>query len=139
MAELWHNETMDAWRALMPPECTTCAAYSACHGGCRAVQELRSDGRDPLRGDPLAGYPLPQDVQELPADARPRAAARLRPESFGYALLGRGQVVPVRAEARPVVEACDGSATFADLAARFGQSGLDLLGELYELGMLELT
>jgi len=62
-----------------------------------------------------------------------------RPEPFGYVLLGQGQVVPVRTEARAVVEACDGSATFAQLAARFGQSGLDLLGELWELGMLAVT
>lgn len=137
MSKLWHGEAMNKWRALMPPECTTCAAYSVCHGGCRAVQELRSDGRDPLRGEPLAEYSPPQTMHELPASVRPSAAVRIRPEPFGYALLGQGQVMPVRAEARPVVDACDGSATFAQLAARFGQSGLDLLGELWESGMLE--
>jgi radical SAM protein with 4Fe4S-binding SPASM domain len=137
LAELWHSPAMDAWRALMPSECTTCAAYSVCHGGCRAVQELRHNGRDPLRGDSLADYSLTITARELPADVHPRAAVRLRPESFGYALLGQGHVVPVRAEARAVVEACDGTATFSELAARFGQSGLDLLGELWELGMLE--
>lgn len=139
MHELWHSEAMDAWRALMPSECTTCAAYSVCHGGCRAVQELRPDGRDPLRGEPLTEYSPPQVVHELPADVQPRAALRLRLEPFGYTLLGQGQVVPVRAEARAVVEACDGSATFAELARRFGQSGLDLLGELWEFGMLEIA
>jgi radical SAM protein with 4Fe4S-binding SPASM domain len=137
LAELWHSDAMEAWRALMPPECTTCAAYSICHGGCRAIQELHPSERDPLRRVPLTQYTPPQTVRELPADIRPRLAARLRLESFGYALLGQGQVVPVRAEARAVVEACDGSTTFADLSTRFGQSGLDLLGELWELGMLE--
>jgi radical SAM protein with 4Fe4S-binding SPASM domain len=136
MQELWNSEAMAVWRGLMPSECTTCAAYSVCHGGCRAVQELHPSGRDPLRGEPLAEYSPPQTVHELPADVRPRAVVRLRPESFGYALLGQGQVLPVRAEARAVVEACDGSSTFAELAARFGQGGLDLLGELWELGML---
>ena len=72
----------------------------------------------------------------LPADALPRSTARLRPEPFGYALLGQGQVILVRAEARELIEACDGSATFAELVTRFGQGGLDLLGELWELGML---
>jgi len=138
MVEIWHSEAMDAWRALMPSECTTCAAYSACHGGCRAVQELHPSGRDPLRGKPLAEYCLPQTVHKLPANVRPLAAVRLRAEPFGYALLGQGQVVPVRADARAVVEACDGSATFAQLIARFGQSGLDLLGEVWELRMLEI-
>jgi len=137
MHELWHSETMNAWRALMPPECTTCAAYSVCHGGCRAVQELHPDRRDPLRGEPLVEYFPPQTVRELPASVRPRAVVRLRQESFGYALLGQGQVLPVRAEARALVEACNGSATFAELAERFGQSGLNLLGELWESGMLE--
>jgi radical SAM protein with 4Fe4S-binding SPASM domain len=139
LADLWHSPAMDAWRALMPPECTTCAAYAACHGGCRAVQELRSDGRDPLRGESLAHYAPPQTVHQLPADLRPRTCVRLRSEPFGYALLGGGQVMPVRPEARPVVEACDGSATFAELTARFGQSGLDLLGAMWEKGMLELA
>lgn len=137
LAALWHGEKMNAWRALMPTECTTCAAYSVCHGGCRAVQELHPTRRDPLRKEPLTDYAPVQSVHELPADVRPRAAVRLRPESFGYVLLGQGQAVPVRAEARAVIEACDGSATFAQLFARFGQSSLDLLGELWELGMLE--
>lgn len=139
LAELWHSPEMDAWRALMPAECTTCAAYSVCHGGCRAIQELRPDGRDPLCRVPLSEYAPSRSVHELPADVRPRAALRMRPESFGYVLLGQGQVLPVRAEARPLIEACDGRATFADLAARFGQGGLDLLGELWERGMLDRT
>ena len=134
--ELWQGDAMTAWRELMPSACTTCAAYSVCHGGCRAVQELRPGGRDPLRGDPLARYLPPETVHELPAQVRPRALVRLRPEPFGYALLGQGQILPVRPEARAVVEACDGSSSFAELAARFGQGGLDLLGELWELGML---
>ena len=135
--ELWHSDAMNAWRALMPSECTTCAAYSVCHGGCRAVQELRPDGRDPLRGEPLSEYSPSPGIHELPADARPRATVRMRPESFGYALLGQGHIVPVSAEARPVNEACDGSTTFSELAARFGQGEIDLLGELWELGMLK--
>ncbi len=137
MHDLWHSDKMNAWRALMPTECTTCAAYSVCHGGCRAVQELRPDGRDPLRGDPLTEYEPVQEIKELPADFHPHRNFRIRQEDFGYALLGRGHVVPVAAEALPVVNACDGSMSFAELAARFGQPGLDLLGELWELGMLD--
>ena len=45
LAQLWRSAAMEAWRALMPPVCTGCAAYAVCHGGCRAVQELRADGR----------------------------------------------------------------------------------------------
>jgi len=137
MYELWHSDKMNAWRALMPAECTTCAAYSVCHGGCRAVQELRPDGRDPLRGEPLTEYLPPQEIKELPASIRPRRNFRIREENFGYALLGQGQAVPVAREAWEIVDACDGAMSFAELAAQFGQPGLDLLGELWELGMLD--
>ncbi len=139
MYDLWHSDKMNAWRALMPTECTTCAAYSVCHGGCRAVQELRADGRDPLRGAPLSEYtPVREvEVKELPANVRPRRHFRMRKEDFGYALLGQGQVIPVAHEALPVLEACDGVASFAQLAERFGQPGLDLLGELWESGLLQ--
>lgn len=137
MYDLWHSDKMNAWRALMPAECTTCAAYSVCHGGCRAVQELRADGRDPLRGEPLAEYVPAQEIKELPANVCPRRNFRIREEEFGYALLGQGQVIPVAYEALPVLEACDGIASFAQLAERFGQPGLDLLGELWETGLLQ--
>jgi hypothetical protein len=138
MRELWHGPEMEAWRALMPAECVDCAAYPDCHGGCRAIQELRPNRRDPLRAEPLASFAPPEQVYELPSGGRPRAEARIRPESFGYVLLGRGRVLPVRAEARPVVEACTGEWTFAELATRFGPSGLNLLGELWAEGMLDV-
>ena len=137
MHDLWHSDKMNAWRALMPVECTTCAAYSICHGGCRAVQELRPDGRDPLRDKPLTEYTPAQEIKELPSSVRPRRNFRIREEKFGYALLGQGQAVPVAPDAWEIVNACDGAMSFAELAARFGQSGLDLLGELWELGMLD--
>lgn len=137
MHDLWHSDKMNAWRALMPAECTTCAAYSVCHGGCRAVQELRDDGRDPLRGEPLTEYLPPQEIKELPASVRPRRNFRIREEDFGYALLGQGQAIPVAPAAWEIVNACDGAMSFAELAAQFGKPGLDLLGELWELGMLD--
>lgn len=138
MQELWHSPEMEAWRALMPPDCVSCAAYSVCHGGCRAIQELRSDHRDPLRVDPLQAFVPPEQVFELPKDGRPHTAVRLRPESFGYALLGAGQVLPVLSEARPIVEACTGELSLAELHDRFGDAGLELLGELWSLGMLDV-
>jgi radical SAM protein with 4Fe4S-binding SPASM domain len=139
MHEIWHGPQMQAWRDLMPDDCVSCAAYSICHGGCRAIQELRQERRDPLRTVPMASYTRSAPPIELPEEGRPRANVRIRPESFGYALLGNGQVLPVRAEARPVVEACTGEHTFADLYDRFGDTGLELLGELWCLGMLDLV
>lgn len=138
MQEIWHGPQMTAWRDLMPADCVSCTAYSVCHGGCRAIQELRQERRDPLRTAPVTSPPRSETPLELPPEGRPQANVRIRPEAFGLALLGNGQVLPVRAEARPVVEACTGELTFAELYERFGSSGLDLLGELWSLGMLDL-
>ncbi|HDQ72378.1 MAG TPA: radical SAM protein [Chloroflexi bacterium] len=138
METLWHGEAMRAWRALMPIECQACAAYTICHGGCRAIQELRPAQRDPLRGRPLDDYTFPQPTHELPAEGRPHTSARLRPESFGYVLLGQGQAAPLRAEARPVIEACNGHSTLSQLASRFGQPAIDLIGELWIRGLIEM-
>jgi radical SAM protein with 4Fe4S-binding SPASM domain len=138
LAQLWRSAAMEVWRALMPLVCIDCAAYTVCHGGCRAVQELRADRRDPLRGVPLTDYRPDQPPPRLPASARPRLAVRLRPEPFGYAVLGQGQVMPVSFGARAVIEACDGRVTLEELASRFGQGGLDLLGELCDLGVVAL-
>ena len=138
LAELWRGPAMEAWRSLMPAACVTCAAYPACHGGCRAIQELRSDKRDPLRCSPLAEFAPPVATRELPATGRPRARLRLREEPFGYAVLGHGHVIPVRPEAHLLIEACTGGWTLAQLADRFGQAGLDLLGDLWKAGMLDI-
>jgi radical SAM protein with 4Fe4S-binding SPASM domain len=136
--ELWHSPVMNQWRALMPDDCISCAAYPICHGGCRAIQELHPDRRDPLRYTPLDAFAPPFRTRELPASGRPKAVARLRKEPFGYALLGQGQVMLVRPEARPVIDACTGEWTFSQLASRFSEAGLELLGELWDAGMLEL-
>lgn len=139
MQELWHGRLMDQWRTLMPADCVACAAYPVCHGGCRAIQELFPDQRDPLRCEPLDAFSPPIERRELPAAGRPRAVVRMREEPFGYALLGQGQIMLVRPEARALVEACTGEWTFAQLASRFGEPGLDLLGELWAKGMLDLA
>ena len=137
MHELWHSDKMNAWRALLPDDCTTCAAYPVCHGGCRAVQELRPERRDPLRGDPLTDFVPPREIKELPAHVHPRKNFRIRKEDFGYVLLGQGQAIPVASEASAILNACDGNMSFSELAAEFGQPGLELLGELWETGLLQ--
>jgi radical SAM protein with 4Fe4S-binding SPASM domain len=139
LADLWRSPAMAAWRGLMPADCIGCAAYSVCHGGCRAVQELRSDRRDPLRQDPLASFAPARPVRDLPAAGRPILQGTLRPESFGYVVLGQGQLLPVPAEARPLLTACDGTLTCSILAERYGQPGLELLGDLWEVGLLHIA
>jgi radical SAM protein with 4Fe4S-binding SPASM domain len=134
---LWHSPMLESWRNLMPEECMGCAAYSTCHGGCKAIQELRRDKRDPLRCNPLSEYSPPASIKHLPADVRPRAIVRMRSEEFGLAVLGMGQVVPVTVDAEPIIRACDGQKTFRQLYEQFGPNSLSLLGELWEKGMLE--
>ena len=138
LAELWHSPAMAAWRNLMPGDCEGCAAYSVCHGGCRAVQELRPDRRDPLRRSALASFAPHSVPRTLPAEGRPALRGAVRSESFGYLVQGRGQLMPVRAEALTLLAACDGTLTFSALAERFGQSGLELLGDLWEAGLVDI-
>jgi radical SAM protein with 4Fe4S-binding SPASM domain len=138
LSELWHSPAMSDWRNLMPGECRGCAAYSMCHGGCRAVQELRPDRRDPLRKDALTAFTQHGRLRELPATGRPVLRGAVRAEPFGYVVLGYGQLMPVRAEAHPLLTACDGALTFTSLAERFGQAGLELLGDLWEIGLLQI-
>lgn len=135
--QIWNGEKMAAWRALMPPECTRCAAYAICHGGCRAVQELRPDGRDPLRCQPVRSLPRARKKRPISPSLKPRLACRLRPEPFGYAALGNGQVLPLRAPAREILLECNGSRTVKELADQYGRNGLNLLGEMLQLGLLE--
>jgi hypothetical protein len=47
--------------------------------------------------------------------------------------------MPVRAEAQPLLAGCDGALTFAGLADQFGQPGLELLGDLWEMGLLDVV
>ncbi len=139
LAELWQSPAMTAWRDLVPDECESCAAYSICHGGCRAVQELRPDLRDPLRRNALTSFVRGEKFRALPVGGRPVLRGALRPEPFGYVVLGQGQLLPVRPEAEPLLTACNGTLTFAALAERFGQPGLELLGDLWEVGLLHVT
>lgn len=137
LGDLWCGDAMNLWRAQVLPGCLDCVAFADCLGGCRAAGELRQAIGDPLAREPLSEYCPEPRVCELPGESRPRATVRLRPESFGYTVLGHGQYLPVSHGARRVIEACDGTVTFSELAGRFDQEGIELLGELWALGMLD--
>ena len=136
--ELWHGPTMNAWRQWMPQECSECAALSVCHAGCRAMHELCTDQRDPLRSDSLHTFARNIKRQVLPSNGKPVLRGRVRPESFGYVVLGHGQAVPVRPGAYELLATCDGQTTLAALSHRYGQPGIDLLGQLWEQGLLTI-
>ena len=57
--EVWHSPKMEVWRAMIPPECTGCAMYKRCHGGCRAEAMLRRASSYPLPRKPYrVGVPF---------------------------------------------------------------------------------
>ncbi len=136
--ELWHSEKMDAWRDLMPPECETCAAYAICHGGCRASIEFRPEKRDPLRGEPLSEFSRDSEPLKLYAGWHPVAKYEIRREEFGFVLLRGNAVVPVPFESAPVLTLLDGNTTLEEILRRKGQNALDIVGELYKHGLVEM-
>ena len=87
---------------------------------------------------PLSATELPPPERvELFEGRRPIGRFRLRQESFGYVVLG-ASLVPVTAEARPLLEACDGSVTLRQIEERYGSEGLELIVDLYRKGLVEM-
>jgi len=134
---LWHSAAMERWRDLIPAACHTCAEFSRCHGGCRALAELRPERRDPLVGAPLIQARPPERVR-LHEGLRPVRQYRMRREDFGYVLMRGNRVAPVPFEDKPVLDACDGRTTLRQIERCFGQHGLGLVAALYQKGLLEL-
>jgi len=138
LAELWHGPEMQTWRNLMPQECKTCAAYSICHGGCRVMAEIRPTHRDPLRLEPLKSFSSSPIELELPSNGKPVFKALLREETFGYSILHSGRIMVIRKEAKTLIDTCNGQTNFAEIAQKYGQSSLDLLGEMFSKGMITI-
>lgn len=138
LQQLWQSHALREWRERTSPSCASCAAFATCHGGCRVLSEIRADG-DPLCGRPLKHYAPRVRLGEVPGDARPTLNARVRAEEFGYVVIGSGAILPVHSDALAVLTACDGHASFDDLAARFGESGWELLAALWHIDMLNIS
>jgi radical SAM protein with 4Fe4S-binding SPASM domain len=133
--EVWHSQQMAEWLHKADDDCGGCALYGECHGGCRAIRELREDGCEPLRRR-VRNRPAQPKMCQLPAVVRPTFIGRLRPERFGYTVLGQGDFLPVVSDAALVLEACDGTTSIAELEERFSDSGLALIAELWAMGLL---
>jgi AdoMet-dependent heme synthase len=133
--EIWHSPMMQSWRSQGAIGCESCTLLPACSGGCPALREINHLKTDPLPVHPYHSRPeMPS--QDLPLEIKPIAAFRIRRESFGFALIGSGRVVPVRESAYEILVACNGITTFAELAARFGSDGKGLLAHLWTMGLL---
>lgn len=136
--EVWLSEGMERWRKMIDPQCESCQELSRCHGGCRAMVLIR--GKDPLMRSPIQDK-IPSQSPELPLyeGAYPIAHFTSRPESFGLVLIRGNRIVPVVAHAKPFLDACDGTVTLRQVQQRFGQEALNLVGSLYQAGVMELA
>ncbi|MBU0495977.1 MAG: radical SAM protein [Chloroflexi bacterium] len=136
LADIWQGEAMNRWRASIPPACHTCAAFSQCHGGCRALAWEQGLPHDPLMTGPVMEPPAPERIS-LDPGWRPIKHCVARPESFGYVLMQGNRIVPVTAAQMTVLEACDGQIDLAAILQRFGAAGVDLVGALAEKGLVQ--
>jgi radical SAM protein with 4Fe4S-binding SPASM domain len=136
LLEAWHSPQMQSWRALIPPACHHCAAFSRCHGGCHVLSELRGTPRDPLMRGPLTADETPPPIRLSPDWCPVPTYLELRMEPFGPVLLRGNRVVPIQPEMLQVLEACDGRTPLATLEKRFGRWGIEVIAALAQRGML---
>lgn len=133
---LWQGPVMERFRAAIPAACHECAAFALCHGGCRALALELGVAADPLAQPGIAvTLPAPEAVTLNPV-WRPIARYTLRPQPWGLVLLHGNQLLPLRQEAQPLLDALDGQSTVAELHAQFGPPALTLMGALLQHHML---
>jgi len=141
IAEIWHNEAARRWRDLIPDTCHACAEFVRCRGGCKAMAYHLRQSHDPLIRRPLQ-EPLrcasPGRMQ-LYSGARPEPNFTLREEAFGYLLINRNQIIPVRRETRPLLDALDGATTLSQIEQDFGSAGLEFVAHLFNKGLVILN
>jgi radical SAM protein with 4Fe4S-binding SPASM domain len=141
ITEIWQDPAAIQWRGLIPTECKTCAEFVRCRGACKAVAYHLQRDKDPLIRRPLR-HPLPVTSPsriQLYAGARPRPNFALREEDFGYLLVNRNQIIPVEREAKPLLDALDGTITLRQLRDEFGQASLTFVAYLFNKGLVHLA
>lgn len=129
LQDIWHGAAMNQFRRAVAEPCRTCAAFSSCHGGCRAMTlEL---GIDPLICPEQTPPSLPaRPPLRLHPDWQPRLRASLRREPWGLVLMQGARLLPVTFEAETVLDTLNGQTTLRDIHARFGDRALALIGSL---------
>lgn len=139
--EIWHNEAAQQWRALIPSVCVGCAEFARCRGACKAMAFYMGKDQDPLMQKPMAhNLPVQQPLHvKLYQNARPRQNFILREERFGYLLANRNQLIPVKFDAKPILDALDGNTTLHEIKENFGQTGLVLVAYLFSKGLIQLA
>jgi radical SAM protein with 4Fe4S-binding SPASM domain len=140
ITRIWKSKAAEEWRGLIPPICKSCAEYVRCRGGCKAIACHLQREQDPLIRKPLE-QPLPTMTPsriQLYSGARVEPNFALREEAFGYLLINRNQIIPVRTEAKPVLDALDGKTTLRQIRDHHGQLGLDFVAYLFNKGLVHL-
>lgn len=140
---VWRSGAMQAWRDLIPDECTTCSAFSTCHGGCRADMVLKGAQRDPLMTIPLPIYDAPkQEPRELKLyeSAIPRLEYMLQEEAFGPVLIQGNDIIPISTRARSILNTMNQeNTTLRKVEHQFGQEAINFIGKLYDKGAVSLS
>ncbi|MBN1660601.1 MAG: radical SAM protein [Anaerolineae bacterium] len=136
---IWHSPEMKAWRQSRSEACTGCAVIDTCRGGCRALAATDPSGHDPLMRAPLTAtsHSDPVDVF-LYTGSRPMARFARRAEAFGPLLLRGNHLCVATRDDETLIDLFDGEKTVADIEARCGQRGVDLVASLYYCGMIDL-
>jgi pyrroloquinoline quinone biosynthesis protein E len=137
LEEAWHSTEMERFRKAIPDACHTCAAFSTCHGGCRAVPMELQLPSDPLMVGPLREFE-PSPPVRMGRNWRPMRRFEIRQESFGLVLIRGNALLAVRPEAMTILDRLDGSHTLGDLKHEFTPAGLSLIGELFRRNMVEM-
>lgn len=132
----WRAPEMERFRNAIPDGCHNCAAFSTCHGGCRAMAMESVTGRDPLMTDRLSEFELP--VLQMGRNWRPLRRFDVCQESFGLVLIRGNALLPVSQEAAPLLAYLDGSHTLGALEAIIGRDGLSFIAELFRLNLVEM-
>jgi hypothetical protein len=133
--KIWHNDIMNKWRTLTPKGCVGCSAFDMCHGGCKALAEIR--GQDPLIGKPIRRNKNHSPIElELFEKSRPVLACKMYSEEFGYALVRGQAILTVQPGAKTILDSLDGQMTLQEIYHARGQDVLDFIGYLYVQGMV---
>ncbi|HEX2993670.1 MAG TPA: radical SAM protein, partial [Anaerolineales bacterium] len=135
--EIWQNEIMQRWRELTPKKCFGCSELDVCHGGCKALVEIRQQDPLTLRGKPLYETKPPVEL-ELYERSKPYLVGKVRRETFGYALVRGQSIVPVTSETKDLLDQLNGHHTMLEISESWGQDGIDLVGLLYIQGQVIL-
>lgn len=136
ISDIWHAPAMNAFRDAIPAACHRCPAFSRCHGGCKALAMEQH-----LSIDPLARLARDMSAPASPPlflhpDLCPTGRFAVRREDWGLVLLKGNRIIPVQADAAPLLDMLDGRSTLAHIQAQFGAPGLALVGTLYQRGLV---